>query len=583
VAGRAYLSLVLALIGACRFGFDDTSRGDGGNGDGGELGGEICTEHWCWERAPAPAQRALRAIRGSSATDVWAVGDGGVIRHWDGVTWSVVPSPTTDALVAIDVLGPDAVTIAGSVGRLWYYDGSSWTTLVTPSGLTAGALWRAPDLTLWAGGDLGTISVNGVPATGVPSQTATNALHGTASNNVWHAGMYNTLSRWNGATWSQMSISDFPYAVWARSDGTAFVGGGAIFSCTAALACTSVQSGASVKGMWGVSDSDVWAVGSGGKIFHWNGAAWQPSPSTTTIDLQAVWAAATDDVWAVGEGGIVLHWDGAAWTNTTGTMEPPPIYGALWVGADDDRWLGGRNGLMFHSDGGEPIEVPLPAGAAIGDEIQGVAGHLYALDTGMNRVLRYDGSSWQVDLTVAALPMGLAVTATEVLASTIAGQVHGKPSGGAWTNPYTMGGSELHALCIADSGRAMVIGRFSDAALRVSGTWTRMDAPTGRFMTSCDFAGEVAYAVGGDAVVRHDGAWTALGTTTRTTQTVNDVLAVSATEVYASGSHGRIVRFDGSMWQEEAVPHSAFVSKLARSTSGTIFAAAHGPGMLRRR
>ena len=42
---------------------------------------------WEWQN-PLPQGNTLRAVWGSSATDVFAVGDAGTIVHYDGTTWS---------------------------------------------------------------------------------------------------------------------------------------------------------------------------------------------------------------------------------------------------------------------------------------------------------------------------------------------------------------------------------------------------------------------------------------------------------------------------------------------------------------
>jgi hypothetical protein len=39
-----------------------------------------------------------------------------------------------------------------------------------------------------------------------------------------------------------------------------------------------------------------------------------PMSSGTTDYLLAVWGSASDDVFAVGEGGLILHYDGASWS-----------------------------------------------------------------------------------------------------------------------------------------------------------------------------------------------------------------------------------------------------------------------------
>ena len=51
---------------------------------------------------------------------------------------------------------------------------------------------------------------------------------------------------------------------------------------------------------------------------HWDGTTWTVTvldPSVSQNYLYAVWAAAPDDVWAVGGGGAIVHYDGAAWAS----------------------------------------------------------------------------------------------------------------------------------------------------------------------------------------------------------------------------------------------------------------------------
>jgi hypothetical protein len=60
-------------------------------------------EHWdgvAWKRFPSPNLTTisdLRAVSGTSPSDVWAVGQYGyrhtLVEHWDGTVWTLVPSP----------------------------------------------------------------------------------------------------------------------------------------------------------------------------------------------------------------------------------------------------------------------------------------------------------------------------------------------------------------------------------------------------------------------------------------------------------------------------------------------------------
>ena len=66
--------------------------------------------------------------------------------------------------------------------------------------------------------------------------------------------------------------------------------------------------GNGLLGAWGSSLSDVFAVGYGGTVLHYNGSAWGPMASGTTNQLLGVWGSSPSDVFAVGNWGTILHY-----------------------------------------------------------------------------------------------------------------------------------------------------------------------------------------------------------------------------------------------------------------------------------
>jgi hypothetical protein len=62
--------------------------------------------------------------------------------------------------------------------------------------------------------------------------------------------------------------------------------------------------------VWGTA-GDLWAVGWGGALLHWDGSRWRPIQAGAAGDLYAVTGAADGAVWTVGAGGAVLRRDGA--------------------------------------------------------------------------------------------------------------------------------------------------------------------------------------------------------------------------------------------------------------------------------
>jgi hypothetical protein len=51
----------------------------------------------------------------------------------------------------------------------------------------------------------------------------------------------------------------------------------------------------------------MWAVGSRGTIYHWNGSTWNEEDSGTNKDLYDIWGDGVGNIWVSGSGGIVLR------------------------------------------------------------------------------------------------------------------------------------------------------------------------------------------------------------------------------------------------------------------------------------
>ncbi|MEZ4655765.1 MAG: hypothetical protein R3E12_19810 [Candidatus Eisenbacteria bacterium] len=65
---------------------------------------------------------------GSGVDDVFAVGNAGVIVHFDGTSWNVMPAETQDVLRGVWGTAPDNVYAAGDFGTVLHFDGVDWST-----------------------------------------------------------------------------------------------------------------------------------------------------------------------------------------------------------------------------------------------------------------------------------------------------------------------------------------------------------------------------------------------------------------------------------------------------------------------
>ena len=290
------------------------------------------TEHWngsAWTVVPSPAPGAvsqLRGVRGTSPTDVWAVGEyfdstmnmiKTLILHWDGHAWTQVSSPnpgsTDNELYGVRaVSGTNAwavgYSVTGSTDKtmILHWDGNAWTQAASPTpgtGAVLGAVAATSSADAWAVGASFTASAvktltlhwNGTKWAQVSSPNRSTddelfGVRGTSSTDTWAVGVSviggvdQTLAmHWNGTKWTRVTTPD------PGGD----PGGPAVSN--------------DLIGVAGISASDTWAVGSSGTetlILHWDGSAWTrvPSPARgTNAQLFSVAASSAGNMWAVGE------------------------------------------------------------------------------------------------------------------------------------------------------------------------------------------------------------------------------------------------------------------------------------------
>jgi cysteine-rich repeat protein len=358
-----------------------------------------------WSAISTGTSLHLRGVWGSSATDVFVVGESSVVLHYDGTRWTLSTAGYLTNLLGVWGSGPRDVFAAGESGGLHYdgttwspsapsgtggfdilvtgpitgtgphdvfvpslrYDGASWTTMRSPGFTVNGMFTIGPGdvIAVGAGGGIArfrfanwslwptntTSSLTAVAGNGPSDMYATGL---DASNSIWH---------FDGNTW-RASAAGTAYEVAFSS---IWVGGTTIFAVgwdtTADLAVVvTCVSGSCVplieqdfytttyyaplEGVWASSPTDVFAVGDGGTILHFDGATWVQMASEAAGDLFGVWGSAANDVFAVGNAGIV-HFDGTSWSPTAVTAPLVSIAGS----ARDNVFAVGGGGAMFHFDG----------------------------------------------------------------------------------------------------------------------------------------------------------------------------------------------------------------------------------------
>jgi photosystem II stability/assembly factor-like uncharacterized protein len=230
-------------------------------------------------RAPA----ALNGVFGSSAMDVYAVGDQGAIYHNDGTGWKAQAGAAA-ALYSVWCSSDGGLVVAVGAGAVF-------TTT------NAGAIWMS---------------------TSIPGAVFY-SVWGSSKSNVFAVGANDAIYHFDGNGWTAQTVTGGTgfmtfKGVWGPSATEAYaVGGdvGVVFHTTDGGAnWVAKPNGATnaLEAVWGSSANDVWVVGLKGTLLHSvdQGASFT-SVAATTVDLHGLFGLAMRDAFAVGDQDTLLR------------------------------------------------------------------------------------------------------------------------------------------------------------------------------------------------------------------------------------------------------------------------------------
>lgn len=380
----------------------------------GDLGSTLHYDGVSWTPSLNPTNRSLRAVWGSGSTDVWAVGDGGTISHFNGAFWSGVISPTTADLTGVWGSASNDVWAAGN-GVILHNTNGSWVTSWTGTARLA-AIWGAAASAIWAAGTdpssgQGVFLRYSAAAGWQTVQTVAEpiqALWGTSATDGWAAGSAGGIYQLAGSTWSLGPAGAEAanlVAGWSSGQSESWTAGGPSVQRFQGTSWSMAHPPGSfnVRALWGTAPTNLWAVGEGGAIFHWDGTSWSAfnGASATTTSLAAAWAASATAAWAVGEN-TLLRWDGTTWTPST-----PPTAMALtgiWGSSPSDVWMVGMSGdVAYHFTGSTWTPFSLPNASTNALRAIGGSGPTDVWAVGdAGTILHYGGSSWTGSVTSPA-------------------------------------------------------------------------------------------------------------------------------------------------------------------------------------
>jgi hypothetical protein len=318
------------------------------------------------------------------------------------------------------------------------------------------------------------------------------------------------------------------------------------------------------------SGSAAFAVGNGGVILR-RGASWTTDASNTAVDLRGVWGQSTSDIWAVGNSGTVVRYNGASWS----AMMPGVFSGGILrqvVGSGGTVYIDDSAGGIFAYNGSFSLTRRV-----VTDDLYGMAvvsgTPFIAGNNNGGMVLRYNGTAWVSDGTGVDGFRAVSGSGTNDLWAVGEAGTIWQSDGSPW-QPRSIGTAvALNSVYAQDGQNVWAVGS-GGAIMRYNGSFFNLESPA----TSAILYGisgtssSDVWAVGAGGVILHyDGAnW--LAKQSGTTQTLRAVHALSASRVYAVGDGGTVVAWDGTSWTTMATGTTASLRGVWAASSSEIWA-----------
>lgn len=270
---------------------------------------------------PLPAIK-WRAVWGTSATNVWVVGAGGNIMHWDGALFTAVQSGTTSDLLSIWGSGPNDFWIGADSGLVLRWNGTAFTQQTLGTTLGISGIWGSGVNDVWfldGSTSLFHYTGTGFPPIATSSGSGLTAIWGSSANNFW----VTTLS----------------------GNVVHYVGAGFVFGPSSTTSLLTGISGSGATDVWAVSAYNSMAMGA--SIIHYDGANWQTIVSNIPDFLFGV-AVTAGEVWAVGTNGALWRSTGGAFTRqSTGSTSN---LNAAFTSIGNEVWAAGDSGVILRRE-----------------------------------------------------------------------------------------------------------------------------------------------------------------------------------------------------------------------------------------
>lgn len=481
--------------------------------------GPCSASGWCWAY-PQPTGATLHALWAASPTDVYAAGDAGTLLHYDGTSWrALYAGRIAESWYRIYAIWGSSATdvwAVGGAGSIFHYDGDAWSNRPSPA-VELHSIWGTSATHIFAAG-AGIVHFDG--SSWQPSPTdddVSQALWAgsfVSEDVAFAVGREGLVARYEGSRWSRVDTPD--------------------------------EMG-NLEAVWGSSETNVYAGGTGATLWHFDGTQWASLPRRTNT-INALWGRSASEIYIAQADGL-FRFDGQAFF---------PLYENAGAGAEtlasdgaDGLFAVGQAGRIFQGDGGG---LTLVHGSLQSVEAVWARSASEVYIGGYEHVWRLGEGSLQSLFSIQFAVKALCGQEPDVIHALTGAYLHTSRGGAApirTTLPH-----QAEALWCGSShvfaGGRMALDAQGGALHRFDGAaWeTICEGASGYIETLWGASATNVYATlwGTPGVLHYDGA--ACQQLDSGTSSPTAVWGTSATDVVVLGWPGVISHFDGTVWTQ---------------------------------
>ena len=321
--------------------------------------------------------KGLVDIWGTASDNIFAVGKKGTIVHYDGQYWNVMDSGTSENLNFVRTESPTNAFAVSSWGTIFQYNGVKWERYHEgPHGVLMD--YCGINLGFPPGFNPCYYDENYSGGIGAAWPIVAHSINDICIEYSYGRPGYEELKgyyQFNGNDWQR------------------------VYSCEESTQSEKVtqkeiNNEFRLNAIFGFSPNDIYSVGGGGQLLHFDGSEWSLIKTPVQTNLNDIHGSSNNNIIAVGDNGVIIRFDGICWKSIPSDIQSN--LNSVFVVSENSIIITGDDGIFIQYENGEFKQVKIEDSEikSFGDVWGVTENDIFVITDNNEMLLHYDGESW---------------------------------------------------------------------------------------------------------------------------------------------------------------------------------------------